>query len=622
MTQGGSSEIAQRLAAIEGASHEAIVDEHADGTIASWNAAAERMFGYTREQIIGRAVSVLVPPDREPEERARRDRVTSGSAVDAFDTRRLTKTGRLVDVAVTSIPFGGGGCVTIYRDLSSQTELERAKTTLASAQALARLGIWEWDVVTGESTWSDELYRIFGLPTRSLQPNQQVVESMIAPADIAQLRSHMGRALHEGRPFSFQHRIVRSDGTIRSVTSNGRALADGAGKVHRVIGTVEDITDRNEMLARLVFSDRMVSVGTLAAGVAHEINNPLAFISANLDTIAQELRRLRGEGGWAEVEGMTEEAREGVERIRQVVRGLMTFSRADEDHRVPLDCEAVLDLALNITNGEVRHRARVVKEYGGVPFVDANEARLGQVFINLLVNATEAIPEGQADSHEIRLTTRTDAAGWARVEIRDTGKGMASEVAGRIFDPFFTTKPVGGGIGLGLSICHNIIRSVGGEITFETEPGKGSVFRVALPPAAKAPAKPVSPPARRTTSRRRGRLLIVDDEVVFANSLRRMLSREHDVTVANSGRAALELLRAGERFDVILCDLMMPEITGMDVHAQLLQLSPEQAERMIFMTGGAFSPSARQFLDRIANRCFDKPCDLEALRAAIRQRLD
>ena len=598
MTQGGSSDAAaQRFAAIEEASSEAIVDEHVDGTIASWNAAAERMFGYTRDQIIGRPVSALVPPDREQEDRARRDRITSGTAVDAFDTRRVTKSGRLVDVAVTSIPLRDDhgvtiGCVTIYRDLSSQNQLARAKTTLVEAQALARLGIWEWDVVTGESTWSDELYRIFGLP-RSIQPSRDTVENRIAPADVPLLRSHMGRALHDGKPFSFQHRIVRSDGTIRTVTSNGRALADGAGKVHRLIGTVEDVTDRNEMLARLVFSDRMVSVGTLAAGVAHEINNPLAFISANLDTISQELRRLRGEGGWAEVEGMAEEAREGVERIRQVVRGLMTFSRADEDHRVPLDPEAVLDLALNITNGQLRHRARVVKEYGGVPYVEANEARLGQVFINLLVNATEAIPEGQADSHEIRLTTRTDGAGWARIEIRDTGKGIASEVAGRIFDPFFTTKPVGGGIGLGLSICHNIIRSVGGEITFETEPGKGSVFRVALPPAAKAPAaKPVSQPIRRVASRR-GRVLIVDDEVVFANSLRRMLSREHDVTVANSGRAALELLRAGERFDVILCDLMMPEITGMDVHAQLLQLSPEQADRMIFMTGGAFTPAAQ-----------------------------
>src|SRR5262249_17450742 len=153
----------------------------------------------------------------------------------------------------------------------------------------------------------------------------------------------------------------------------------------------------------------------------------------------------------------------------------------------------------------------------------------------------------------------------------------------------------GAGIGLGLSICHGIIHSLGGEITFETEPGKGSVFRVALPPTAVVhPAEPATARAR-AESTRRGRLLIVDDEVVFANSLRRMLARDHDVTVANSGRAALELFRAGERYDVILCDLMMPEITGMDLHVQLSQQAPEQAERMIFMTGGAFSPSARQF---------------------------
>jgi PAS domain S-box-containing protein len=619
MTQAPPDEATQRLAIVESASHEAIVGEDLAGLVTSWNPAAERMFGYPRDHMLGRSLEAIVPADRMQEERARRDRVASGMAVDAFDTRRIGKAGRMIDVAVVSAPVRDAkgdviGAVTVMRDLSSQNQLERTKAVLVDAQELARLGIWEWDLVTGEATWSDSLYRIFGLAPRSIQPSAEALGRFIHPDERAALRSRLGRARHAGTPIAWEHRIVRADGAVRTVSANARAIVDAAGVPQRLIGTVEDITERKDMIASLVFSDRMVSVGTLAAGVAHEINNPLAYISANLDTVVHALPT--GE----DLHAMIEEAREGVERIRRIVRGLMTFSRSDEDERAPLDIERVLELALELTNGELRHRARVVRDYGGPPPVTANEARLGQVFINLLVNAAEAIPEGQADRNEIRVVTRSDGAGWARVEIHDTGAGMAHDVAGRIFDPFFTTKPVGSGIGLGLSICHGIVRSLGGEITVETRPGQGSVFHVALPPATEPIAKPPATPPT-VASTRRGRVLIVDDEVIFANSLRRMLRHDHEVSVVNSGRAALEAIRSGARFDVVLCDLMMPEITGMDVYLQLLQSAPDQAERVIFMTGGAFGPSARQFLDRIANRWFEKPCDLDELRAAIRQRV-
>ena len=185
----------------------------------------------------------------------------------------------------------------------------------------------------------------------------------------------------------------------------------------------------------------------------------------------------------------------------------------------------------------------------------------------------------------------------------------------RLFEPFFTTKPVGKGTGLGLSICHGIVRSLGGEIDVRSDLGKGSVFRVALPPAtshAELAALPHEPAPQR------GKLLIVDDDLLFSGSLRRLFANECDVTVVNSGRDALDRLRAGERFDVLLCDLMMPEVSGVELHAELLHIAPEQTSRMIFLTGGAFSRSSQQFLESVKNRWFEKPCNLHELRSAIR----
>jgi CheY-like chemotaxis protein len=222
----------------------------------------------------------------------------------------------------------------------------------------------------------------------------------------------------------------------------------------------------------------------------------------------------------------------------------------------------------------------------------------------------------------ITISTQRDAAGWAVIEIRDTGAGIAPAALGRIFEPFFTTKPVGKGTGLGLSICHGVVRSLGGEIAVHSELGRGSVFRVVLPPSATLAEQAAVPPPATAAEHRRGRLLIVDDEVLFSTSLRRLFSFEHDVTVVNRGRVALDRIAAGERFDAIVCDLMMPEVTGVELYAELQRIAPTQADRIIFLTGGAFSSSAQQFLDSVPNRWFEKPCDIGELRSEIRHHLE
>jgi CheY-like chemotaxis protein len=224
------------------------------------------------------------------------------------------------------------------------------------------------------------------------------------------------------------------------------------------------------------------------------------------------------------------------------------------------------------------------------------------------------------DEHEIRVVTRVDERGWAIVEVRDSGAGIDPEIARRAFEPFFTTKPVGVGTGLGLFICRNIVVAAGGTIGIEPGATGGTVVAVALPPASDGPAAgalpstgAVAPPAPR------GRILIVDDEPAIRAAVQRMLRREHDVEQASNARHALEQLQSGERFDAIVCDLMMPSTTGMELHAELTRLGPDQARRMIFMTGGAFTPEARRFVEGCESEVLEKPLDAERLRAAVRR---
>jgi CheY-like chemotaxis protein/two-component sensor histidine kinase len=356
--------------------------------------------------------------------------------------------------------------------------------------------------------------------------------------------------------------------------------------------------------------------------VGHEINNPLAYVTSNLDLIAEEIRAISGgspAGRMKELEEMVNEARQGADRVRRIVRGLKTFARAEEERRVTIDVNSILELSISMALNEIRHRARLVKDYGEVPPVEADEGRLGQVFINLLVNAAQAIPEGQADRNEIRVTSSTDPAGKAVVEIRDTGQGIRSEVLAHIFDPFYTTKAIGEGTGLGLSISHHLITSLGGRIEVQSEVGTGSLFRVTLPPAKpKQAIKEVPRESTQPARTRRGQVLIVDDDATVAKVLRRVLGEEHDVVVLTSAREALARLTSREHFDVILCDLMMPEMTGMDLYAELANRAPERIERMVFITGGAFSASARSFLDEVPNQRLEKPFDTQNLRATVR----
>jgi CheY-like chemotaxis protein/anti-sigma regulatory factor (Ser/Thr protein kinase) len=264
---------------------------------------------------------------------------------------------------------------------------------------------------------------------------------------------------------------------------------------------------------------------------------------------------------------------------------------------------------------EIRHRARVIKDYRPVPEVNANESRMGQVVLNLVVNAAQAMSEGHADRNRLVVATRTATDGRAIVEIADTGSGIAKQHLERIFDPFFTTKPAGVGTGLGLAICHRIVLEIGGSIEVESEVGKGTLFRLVLQPARES--QNVKAKTMRPTSGERAHVLVVDDEPAMGRALQRLLRDHLDVVALTSAKEALSRITAGERFEAILSDVMMPEMTGMELHASLLRVAPEQAHRMIFVTGGAFTTTARDFLDRVPNPRIEKPVEATNLLAIV-----
>ncbi len=349
----------------------------------------------------------------------------------------------------------------------------------------------------GRRIWVNAPYnQFFGFPAGT--DLSQMADQELMPEDSAeQIRRDDAAVLASGRPSATEAMIPARDGSERHWLTYRFIVRERSGR-RLLAGVALDVTDRKTMQAQLVVSDRLAAVGTLAAGVAHEINNPLAFVLSNLSYLAGELHALAREvppGRMAEMEEVLREATDGAHRVRQIVRDLRTFSRGDDEVATAVNVQAVLESAITLARSELKQRAQIIRDYREVPLVEGNEGRFGQVFLNLLINAAQAIPLGCPEHHEVRLSLRT-AGDRVVVEVRDTGVGMPPEVRARIFDPFYTTKPVGEGTGLGLSICHGIVTGFGGDISVESEEGRGSTFRVSLP-VARRTREPLEPPLLR-----------------------------------------------------------------------------------------------------------------------------
>ncbi|MDX2094163.1 MAG: PAS domain S-box protein [Kofleriaceae bacterium] len=610
------------LAVLEHAS-DAVIIMNDEGEVEWVNEAMSVLVGYSRKQLVGRSVLTLIDEVELANRPIRNRELSPGQSLRIDRTvRHADGSGTPCEVAVTMLP--DRRIVALVRDISvrtaEQARLQRSEESfrtlaekLPDAIAIHRAGKFIFCnravVALLGYTSADQL---IGMPIID------IVHPESRPAVAPRLAS-LATGVTE-LPW-FEERILRRDGTSLTMEIASIQMNFQEGPAVVVVG--RDITERKALQLRLAEADRMASIGTLAAGIAHEINNPLTYVALNLEGVHRALGALTARGGTlspevaAELYDKISAAIEGTGRVSEIVTGLRRFAHSDQSPKGPIDVARAIEAAVRLIDHELRLRARLVLEQRATRGVLANEGRLTQVLVNLLSNASQAIPEGQADRHSITIRS-WDSTECVHISVTDTGIGIPPDVIPRVFDPFFTTKDPGAGVGLGLAISHGIITGYGGSIEVSSAPGQGTTFNVSLPASDSDVTAPVPlatiavpPPAIA-----RHRVLVVDDEAMIRKVVRQVLGEDYEVEPVASGRAAIERLAQSGDVDVVLCDLSMPDVSGVDVYKWVEENRPELCERMIF-SSGANHPIAARFPER----WLDKPFGVEQLRAIVADRI-
>lgn len=543
--------------------------------------AADLMVAGAADVVLKGNISRLVPAIRRELQRAA-ERVERRRAEAA-----LERTERSLRLAVDRIPDG----IVVHED---------GRIVHANSAAAALVG-------------AASVEALIGLSLGSMFADERLEGASAAATDAGKTRDGGTSA-----PRLRERSLIRLDGRVVPVEVSSTATTwDGRPTMFVVL---RDSSERLEQTAKTVDADRMATLGMLAAGVGHEINNPLAYVLANVEFLTDDLALLEADfaaatGGpphaatrIAQTREILAEIGDGGRRIRDIVSDIIALSSDDGDTSAT-DVSVVLELSFRIAAAETRHRMRIVRELEPVPFVRGSASRLGQVFLNLLVNAAHSFDEG-SDTNVVRVRVFRDGARVA-VEFHDSGRGIPAQHLADIFAPFFTTNPRGQGTGLGLAICQRIVHSLDGEIQVESEEGCGTCFRVLLP------ASDFNAPGEASASPSRPSVLFVDDDALVRRSFARHVAPICDVVVTASAPEALALLASEQTFDVIVSDLMMPGMNGIDLYEEVGRLHPEMLPRIIFVTALCLSSRARAFFDGISNPCLQKTNDADEIRRAI-----
>ncbi|MEO8201512.1 MAG: PAS domain S-box protein [Gemmatimonadota bacterium] len=601
-----SSLAAARLAAIVESSDDAIVSKDLKGTILSWNRAAEHIFGYTSEEMIGKSVYLLVPPDIHHEERYVLDQITRGERVAHYETRRLHKSGRIVPIALTVSPVRNAagvivGAASIKRDISERRATAEMAARLAAIIQSSDDAIISKTIGGKVLTWNPSAERMYGYSAQEMI-GQSIFT--VVPADLREDERRILEQVAGGSHLThYETRRVRKDGQEIIISLTISPMRDAGGLVVGASSIKRDITAQKRTEETLRQTAKMEAIGRLAGGLAHDYNNQLHALQGLTSFIASD------PGLTPSSRGDLAEIKKTHERMASLTTQLLAFARQQVLNPETLDVNATVEdtkpLLQRLIGSSVQIHLGLAEE--GC-WVKVDRAQLVQVLMNLVINARDAMPRGGTINVETRIVDIppdtldqrqrvTPPGKFVELRVTDTGEGIPPDILNRIFDPFFTTKAVGRGTGLGLATVEGIVSQSGGIIDVESQVGSGTSFRVLLScvhPLAET--KDNGGPAT-TPSAGQERILVVDDEELVRRIVTRVLEGHgYSVLGADNGKAALAIL-ADREVDLIISDVVMPIMGGLEVAAELARCNNQIP--VLWMSGhprdiGASSPMQSQ----------------------------
>jgi PAS domain S-box-containing protein len=508
----------------------------------------------------------------------------------------------------------------LEEQLAAQARVRNQEVRLEEAQAIAHLGSWDWDLATNKVSGSEELFRIFGVDPTTFNPDFDNFIARIHPEDRPVLQEAIAGMLASGEPYTVEFRVVKPDGTTVNAMGSGRVSLNESGEPGRVVGILQDVTERKSLESQLLHAQKMEAVGHLAGGVAHDFNNLLAIVINYSRLLGDEVT---DESSRADLEEIVKAANQGARLTRQ----LLNFARKEVTTSSTLYlCEVLQDISvlLERTLGESCDLRIDVAD--DVWPVQMDRTQVEQVLMNLAVNARDAMPGGgtlaveahNAGDEERPAGGSLPAGDYIRLSVTDTGVGMSAATLEHIFEPFFTTKPRERGSGLGLATVYGIVERAGGRVMVKSQPGAGSRFDIYLPrsenPVERSVVEEaVSPP---TGSEK---ILVVEDQPSVAMITQRILTRAgYEVSVANDGAEGLKLFSEHPDLDLVITDIVMPGLTGPDLAARLAEFDP--APKVVYMSG--YSNDLIESGDGPTYEYLQKPFHPEELLTLVRKVLD